>query len=385
MRIALFTEYYYPYISGVTTHIETLANSLKKAGHKVLIVALDPNVKKHTYKNGVLLCPARAMKKIYGYGMSNPINHLRTMFIKHFNPDIIHMQTEFTMGMFAMRCARQLQKPLVYTLHTMYDDYAFYVIPKLFEGAAKPLLHTYIRSVAKKAAQVIGPSKKVADYLKLCGVQKEINVIPNTVDVKEFLPENVAKEKVDAVKEQLKIKEGDTALCFVSRIGKEKSIDVLIDYFWKCFAGEENYKLFIIGEGPERETLEEQIKNIGANAQIKMLGRIEHEELPPYYQACDMFATASLTEMNSISLIEANASGLYTAHRLDADNLDQIEDGVNGKFFETQKEFEEIVREHSHLSDKAKAKRKKAVTEYAKRYGPKEFCEAVVEVYEKVL
>jgi 1,2-diacylglycerol 3-alpha-glucosyltransferase len=338
-------------------------------------------VQKHTYKKGVLHCPAKAIKKIYGYGVSLPVNHLRTMFIKHFKPDIIHKHTEFTMGMYAQHCAKQLNVPIVYTLHTMYDDYSFYLIPKKLDKITKPLLHAYIRRCANKASQIIGPSKKVAEYFERCGVEKSVNVVANTVDIDNFIIDNIKPEKIADAKNELGITKDDTALCFVGRIGKEKSIDVLIDYFWNSFKNEENFKLFIIGDGPEFKSLQNKINALNAEKQIKMCGRIEHENLPEYYQACDIFATASLTEMNSISLIEANASGLYTAHKLDIDNLDQIKDEVNGKFFETSKEFEAIVRNYSLLSPKEKLVCRKKVCNYAKSYGPKEFCAEILAVY----
>lgn len=386
MRVAIFTETYFPFISGVVTHIHTLRLGLEAAGHEVLIVTLDPKTHKHYVKDGVLYCPAVPLKKIYGYGIANPVNLYRLDIVKRFRPDIIHLHTEFSMGIFALFAAKRLKKPIVYTLHTMYDDYVFYLLPSKKVGEmAKPAAHAYIRKVANEATEIIGPSHKVAEYLERCGVKKKVNIVPNTVDLSDFLAKNVSEESVKKVKTELGIKPKDTCLCFVGRLGKEKSIDVLIDFFAESFKGKEEYKLFIIGDGPERESLDDQIKQLEVGDQVKMLGRIEHEDIPPYYQAFDLFSTASLSEMNSISLLEATASGLYAVNRLDVNNLDQIKAGSNGNVFTDAKEFAEIVEEQAALTAIEKKQRRKLVTAYATQYGPEEFTKKILDIYNKAL
>ena len=115
MKIAIFAEYYFPYISGVVTHIETLRQVLEAHGHEVLIVTLDPKCDKHYVKGGVLYCPAIPLKRIYGYGIANPLNLKRLHVLKEFGPDVLHIHTEFSMGLFGQFAARKLKKPVVYT------------------------------------------------------------------------------------------------------------------------------------------------------------------------------------------------------------------------------------------------------------------------------
>ncbi|MFQ9681010.1 MAG: glycosyltransferase [Ruthenibacterium lactatiformans] len=178
MKVAIFTETYFPFISGVVTHIKTLKESLEHAGHEVLIVTTSPKAVCHYVKDGVLYCPAIPLKRIYGYGLSNPVNIQRLRIIQDFDPDIIHIHTEFSMGIFAQFAARKLKKPIVYTLHTMYDDYMFYVAPERFQNMVKPAAHVYFRKVANKATEIIGPSLKVVEFLRRCGVERHINIIP---------------------------------------------------------------------------------------------------------------------------------------------------------------------------------------------------------------
>lgn len=386
MKVAIFTEYYFPFISGVVTHIQTLKEALEDEGHEVLIVTLDPKADCHYVKNGVLYCPAIPMKKIYGYGVANPLNMQRLRIIREFNPDVLHIHTEFTMGIFARFAARKLKKPLVYTLHTMYDDYLFYVAPhKIGQKMVKPAAHLYIRSIATRATEVIGPSLKVLEFLRRCGVERHINIVPNTVDLSDFLPENVDRGDVERIREQLGIRQGDVAMCFVGRLGREKSLDVLIDWLARSFKGDERYRLFIIGDGPERENLAAQIRALGMQKQVQLLGKIDHELLPPYYHACDLFTTASLSEINSISMLEAMASGLYVVQRLDIYNKNQISNGENGDTYQTPAEFAALLREEANLTPARRQARRDKVTASTQRYGKKEFVHAILDVYERAI
>lgn len=385
MRVAIFTETYFPFISGVVTHIQTLKEGLEAKGHEVLIVTTNPKATCHYIKDGILYCPAIPLKRIYGYGVANPLNLQRLKIITEFDPDIMHIHTEFSMGIFGLFAARKLKKPVVYTLHTMYDDYMFYVAPERFQNMVKPGAHFYFRNVARRATEIIGPSPKVVEYLRRCGVERHINIVPNTVDLSSFMPENVNPEEVARVRRELGIQEGDTALCFVGRLGKEKSIDVMIDYFSRHFKGQSSYKLFIIGDGPERKALQQQIDRLGVQQQVHLLGRIEHELLPPYYHACDLFCTASLSEMNSISMLEAMASGLYVVQRLDVYNKDQIAPGVNGNLFTTSDEMAALLREEGEMDADARQQRRNGVTAYTKRYGREEFMRRILNIYDRAI
>lgn len=382
MRIAVFSEGYFPIVSGVVTHVETLKNGLEAEGHQVLIVTTSPGATRHYIKNGVLYCPAKPMKKIYGNGITNPLNRERLRILRAFNPDIIHVQTEFTIGIFGLHCARKLKKPVVYTLHTMYDDYLFYLFPRWIEKPATPVAHAYFRRFACKADKIIGVSQKVAEFLHTSlKARCPVTIIPNTVDLTAFVPGAVSPQDVQRTREELGLAEGDTGIIFVGRIGKEKSIDVLVDLFTASFRGEDSFKLYLVGDGPMVGLLQEKITENGMQNQIYLLGKKDHDDLPRYYQACGLFATASLSEMNSISLLEATASGLYAVQRLDEKNRDQIVSEVNGEEFTTQQEFAEIVRRHHALPPGEKAARSRQVSAHACRYGTKEFTEKVLAVY----
>ncbi len=386
MNIAIFTETYYPFISGVVTHIETLKNGLEKNGHNVLIVTLNPDIPENYIEQGILHSPAHPLKGIYGYGVANPWSRKRFEMVRDFHPDLIHIHTEFSLGIAGLHYAKKLHVPVVYTLHTMYDDYLGYITPgKRTERMIRPLAHFYERKFAGKTTEIIGPSKKVEEFMRRCHVHKAVNLIPNTVNLDAFREENVDPEKVLSLRKELGIGEEDVSLCFVGRLGKEKSVDVLIDFFAENFRNDPKYRLFLIGKGPEEEELADQIRSLGMENQIRLLGYIEHDDLPPYYHAFDLYATASTSEMNSISMLEAMASGLYILQRLDVYNRDQIESGVNGDIFETSEEFGKLVQEEGTMTLDKRRSRHDGVVAYTMHYGVEEFITSVLKVNKKAI
>ncbi len=382
MKIAIFTETYFPFISGVVTHIKTLKDELEKNGHTVLIVTADPAAKGHYQKDGVLYCPAAKMKKLYGYGLSTPVSVKRLSYIKNFSPDIIHIHTEFSIGMFGILAAKQLKVPLVYTFHTMYDDYIHYLFPKRMDSISKSATHAFFRNVANRATKITGPSYKVAEYLRNCGVKKNVHVIGNAPDLTLFLEENVDKNKISEIKAKYSINENSTTLCFVGRLGKEKSIDDLINSFYLHAKNNSNYKLIIIGDGPIFKELKDLVHSLNMQNQIFFTGKLKHEEIAPYYYASDLYATASTTETNSISALEAMNCGLMVLQKLDIVNKDQILEGKNGYTFTNEKDFANILKEYDKKSKKEKLELRENVSKISKSYGANEFYQKVKHVYD---
>lgn len=161
MRIALFTETYLPHINGVVTHVKALKDGLEAMGHSVLVVTANSKTRKHYIKNNVLYCPAlKASKRFYNFDLAPALSRTRLRFLRDFNPDIIHIHNEFGIGLSGIAIAKTLRVPLVYTLHTMYDEYIYYVAPAPLVGITTRISHKYFRIFAKSANAVTGPSVK---------------------------------------------------------------------------------------------------------------------------------------------------------------------------------------------------------------------------------
>lgn len=354
MNIALFTETYLPYINGVVTHVKSLKEGLEKLGHNVLVVTADPHARHHYIRDGVLNCPAITSKKIYEYGVASPVSYKRLKMLRDFKPDIIHIHNEFGIGLSGISYSNLLNVPLVYTLHTMYDEYLYYVTPAPLMPIAKKIAHAYARIFAKNAAGLTGPSAKVEEFFKEVGIDKKVYVIPNPVEIDVFDLRKVTDDEIEKVKEQYKIKDNETIFCFCGRLGKEKSVDLLIEYWAECFKDRDDLKLMIIGDGPIRPEYEKLAQDLGIRQNVIFTGAVDHSKLPPYYACCHVYITASLSDTNSISMKEGMAMGLPVCSRLDPLNEGQIVDGVNGFNFKDAAQMKEKIESYLAFDDEEK-------------------------------
>ncbi|WRS28097.1 glycosyltransferase [Oscillospiraceae bacterium MB08-C2-2] len=344
MRVALFTETYVPYVNGVVAHVKTLKDGLEKLGHEVMVVTADKYTRHHFIEDGVLHCPAKEVKRLYSFGVSQPISYRRQKLIADFAPDIIHIHHEFGIGLSGILAAKLLKKPLVYTLHTMYDQYIYYIAPRPFLRAATRFSHTYSRFIAKSATELTGPSLKCGEYFKQIGIKKDMSLIPNSVDLDAFNLDKITQEQKDAFREKYGISKDVMLACFVGRLGQEKSVDTLLEYWASTISPADKMHLAVIGEGPERPALEKLAQTLEISSMVTFTGMIPHVEMPANFAACDAYISASLSEMNSISMLEGMATGLPVFQRFDKLNADQIQEGINGFYFHSAEQMAQKLR-----------------------------------------
>ncbi len=386
MRVALFTETYLPHINGVVTHVKILKEGLEKLGHEVLVVCADANAKCHYIdKNNVMHCPAIVSKKLYGYGLSSPYSRARFKLVERFNPDILHIHNEFGIGLFGANCAKKMHKPLVYTLHTMYDEYIYYVAPRLLVRPVKSLSHKYFKHLGKHSTALTGPSQKVAEYFKMIGVKNNVSVVPNPVELDAFSPSVITEESKQAFRKKYHLEKDDMVACFCGRLGREKSVDILLDYFAQTVKPEDHIKLVVIGDGPCKPELEEQAHRLGIDDMVVFTGKVMHDEIPPYYASCDVYVTASLSDTNSISMLEGMATGLPVLQRYDELNKDQVVDGQNGYTFKDAQEFYQKLKLIQALPIGDLVALRERAMESVKRAGATNLATYILAIYENAI
>lgn len=387
MRIAMFTECYEPFINGVITHIKILSEGLRALGHEVLIVTGDPNCAHHYIdESNVLHCPAaKSVKRLYGYPIASPISRHRRELIKEFNPDIIHIHTEFSVGQSGIRIAWALNLPMVYTMHTMYDEYVYYIAPKTLSRPATKLARQYLLYVAGKADAITGPSRKVEEYCREIGVKTRVHVINNAAELSSFAPGTVSAEEKAALKAKLGIKPDETVAIFVGRLGREKSVDVLLGFWSEAVTPGDKLRLVIAGDGPVRPELEQQAADLGLNGQVIFTGRIEHEDMPPYIAISDVYVTASLSDTNSISMLEGMAGGLPVLQLTDPLNAGQVVDGVNGYSFNNAEEMAGYLRKIRDMSADERTALSQSVIASVSSSGAEDLAKKLLDVYAEAI
>jgi len=385
MRVALFTETYIPNINGVVTHVKTLRDGLDALGHDVLVVYADKHTRHHYIEEGVLHCPALEMKRFYGFGAALPFSQKRQRLISNFNPDVIHIHHEFGIGISGITASKRQNKPLVYTLHTMYDQYIYYIAPKPFLQAATKFSHKYEKFIAQRATELTGPSLKCDEYFKMIGVDREVNVIPNAVDLNAFDPTRIRREDKDAFRAKYGIPGDVMAGCFAGRLGKEKSVDLLLEYWAKTITPADKTHLVIIGDGPEKPVLEEMAQRLGIADMVTFTGMIKHPDMPACYAGCDVYITASLSDTNSISMLEGMATGLPVLQLYDELNKDQIKDGINGYTFDSPEQMAQRLRELKSMPESERQKIRASVMDSVVERGATYLASYILGVYQKAI
>lgn len=387
MRIGLFTDTYPPNINGVATSVCMLKKALEKKGHQVFLVTVNPDNMKFVYEdNGKTIKLPGLPVGIYDYRLSGiyPIRVVNK--IKKWKLDVIHSHTEFGVGTFARLISKQLNIPLVHTYHTMYEDYVHYITHGYFNKSSKKLVEYLTLFYCDTTAnELIVPTKKTWDLFKdKYRLDKNIYIIPTGIEIERFYKEKIKKDSVVEVRKQLGLNNNDFVLLFVGRLGKEKNVNFLIEAQKDLITKIPNAKLVIIGDGPEREDFYNHAKRLKLLNNVIFTGMVPWEKVPIYYQLADIFVTASTTETQGLTVIEAMAAGVVPVCIDDESFRLTVVDGLNGKIFKNKRDYKNIIfnlyNDKKSLNNMARQARLNADLHSSKHYA-----ESVLDVYKHAI
>ena len=383
MRIAIFSDTYTPDINGVATSTKILKDELINHGHEVLVVTSelpsesdyedDPN-------DNILRVPGLEIQALYGYRACNIYSFKGMKEIKSMNIEVIHVQTEFGIGIFGRIVGEALNIPVVYTYHTMWADYSHYVNPinsTAIDGLIKKAITRISKFYGDKSAELIVPSIKTKEALEKYGLHKNMHIIPTGLELDKFDPKNKDDKLINQIKEKYGIKD-QFIVTFLGRIAKEKSIDVLIDAMKEIVKENDNILCLIVGGGPYLDELKELVKDDQIEKYIIFTGPKPSQEVPSYYHLSNVFVSASVTETQGLTYIEAMASGIPAVARYDQNLENVIIDGVNGYFF---KETNELVSILLNMMNSDCSKMAREAYLHAMKFSSEVFYEKVIDVY----
>lgn len=362
MRIGLFTDAYLPDINGVVSSVATLKHALEELGHTVFVITNHKGVKIAEDEDGhILRLPGLEIKKFYGYKMSSPVQFTADAYIEKMDLDVIHIQTEAGVGMFGRQMAKVLHIPIVYTYHTMYEDYTHYFNPLEFDSVeklGKSFIRAFSRVMANGSQAVIAPSEKTKQALIQYGVMAPIYIVPTGLDLSEYDRKNLDETRVKRIREELGFSQEDHIVVFVGRIAKEKAIEIPIEAI--CKNKDPHLHLVIVGGGTDMEYYQDLAKKYNVENRVHFTGKIPKEDIAYYYAAFDCFVSASLSETQGMTYIEALASGLLVFGRRDEVLKDLVDEGKSGYYFD---DANELSQKWDVFFSKSKAERD-ALREY---------------------
>ena len=387
MRIAIFTDTYPPYVNGVSTSCFNLAKVLKAHGHDVLVVAPRPTKGKLELKDGVLYIPGAYLKRYYGFRMTNIFASKPVKIIKKFKPDVIHNQTDWTIAVLARRIAKKFHLPIVYTYHTNYEDYTYYIVGNALDSIAKKLVRSYSRAIANRMTEFITPSDKTKDYMRQAGSDVYINVVPSGIDFSIFKDNSIDQNKLDAFKKEHNITSNTKVFLILGRLAKEKSMDVSIkgiNAYHKKHP-KENIKVLIVGDGPAKEELMLLVDELKMNKFVIFVGEVSSLEVPFYYHLANIYTSASITETQGLTFMEAMAAGNIVLARFDHNLTGTIINGQTGFFFADDESFVNQVEHIFSMSEEEKNNILNSAYQIVDRYSIDNFYTNIMRVYNRAI
>ena len=336
MRVALTSESFLPYLSGVTVSVDALARGLGTLGHEVLVICPRPAADETVASVGssgpepeYAWLPSYQLPAVAppGYRMPWPSPWGEAWRrAEAFHPDVVHAHSPFVTGLLARRLARAVGAPLAFTHHTRFADYRHDLGPLAGPGAA--LTDAYLRRFWAACAAIVAPSNDLADEIRArlpAGRRGRVHAIPTGIDV-------------DAIRASVRIDSRpeagwpSDALVVVSlgRLAPEKRPRLILDAMEHILAGEPRARLLVIGGGPSEAELRERAERSRLAGRVAFSGQVPRTEALARVAGGDLFVFVSRTETQGLVLAEALAAGLPAVAVEGPGVGDSVRDGVDG-------------------------------------------------------
>ncbi|MEG0841584.1 MAG: RecX family transcriptional regulator [Erysipelotrichaceae bacterium] len=382
MKIGLFSDTYTPDINGVVSSIVTLQKLLEDHGNEVFVITNHKSLLNKEWQGNVLRLPGLELKWLYGYKLSTPYHFSAAEEIRKLQLDVIHVHTEFGVGIFGRVVAKSLDIPLVSTYHTMYEDYTHYInffdLNEL-DRFNKKIVSTLSRSVGDSCQAVIAPSVKTKETLLKYKVTTPIYVIPTGLNLKQFDPSKKDANKTHEIRSAYGLKDSDHVIAYVGRIASEKSIEIPIEGF--KYVTSDNVKLLIVGGGPQLQELKDLVSTYHLQDKVFFTDKKTRDEITDYYFAADAFVSASLSETQGMTFMEAMACELPVFARPDEVLEELVVENESGYYFKTPEEFASKVEAFFQLDEATRIKMKKNAYSKVGVYDGEVFYAKVMSVY----
>ncbi|MDE2481965.1 MAG: glycosyltransferase [bacterium] len=375
MRIGFFTEVYRPVVNGVVESIDALAEGLRERGHSVYCFAPRMPGAASNERGDVPIyeMPSLPLPTNTPYRLTLPLVSRRNVnnVIKRLS--LVHAHSMFVTGWMALRYARRYGMPIVYTYHTQLEAYAHYVPfePNATRFAASQLTRTFGNLVDA----VVVPTPAMARHLRDIGVEARIEIVPSGIDVERF----ASGRRDERVRSRLRVRDDQRLVLFVSRLAREKNVDLLLEAF--ADANDPSLRLAIAGDGPARDELEARAIELGVRESVVFLGAVPREALPDLYASADAFVFPSTTDTQGLVQAEALAAGARVI-AADAPQNREVLGGAGVLVEPTRAAFARALRDVPGKPDAALAGRAKAA---AARFSISSQTERMLDLYASLL
>jgi 1,2-diacylglycerol 3-alpha-glucosyltransferase len=331
MRILFVSDTYYPHVNGVFYFVQRLAIELQNRGHVVAVAAAsDTNEYKETSIDGIRILGVPSINLHIHPTLRLPTPFVYKGYVKRiiddFKPDLIHLQSHFSLNTTVVELNRKLHLPLVATNHFMAENITELLKSAFLRKVLGKFLWSKFTKVFDETAVVTTPTETGAVLIRPFLKKVKVMAISNGIDLQKFKPDEThgdIRQKYGIPQKKI--------LISVGRLEKEKHLSEVLDAL--VLTKNSDYCLVVVGKGPERESLEKQVLKLGIAERVVFAGYVPDEDLQHLYQISHCSVTASIAELQSLTTMEAMASGLPVV-AADACALKElVHDGVNGYLY----------------------------------------------------
>jgi len=319
VRVLVVSDQYAPMVGGVPTVTRALAHGLAERGHLVRLLVPSPGRRARPASGGAAADRAAAEvgaddQVTVDYRRSVPwpwYDGMRLAWLSRsaarklitgFGPDVIHIHSPLTLGGVASRVGGRLGIPVVYTNHYLPQNArpARRRQSRAFDAG----FYAYLVWFANNTAHVTAPTSTALSLLRDRGLRIPSTVISNGIDLGTYCPGPAS----DQVRDHYGLRADCPIILAVGRLSQEKAIDVLLEAAARLT---QDAQVAIAGTGPDEGRLRAQAERLGLSAnRVRFLGFVPGPELPAVYRLADVFAIPSVAELQSLTTMEAMATGL---------------------------------------------------------------------------
>jgi len=389
MRVAFFSDAYHPRVSGQVASMDEFCKSLTERGHEVRIVCPAYPLE----RMGGRQDPFRTIRVPSGSAFVSKDDRLAIPWrtsealreLDQFDPQVVHVQTEFSIGALGRRYCRQRGIPILSTCHTFYEMYIHWYLPLLPSFAARPVVKTWLRSVYANDALIITPTNRIRDIMLGYGIEKEYAIIPTGVDERIFTPRKAEGQSYrETLERRYPALCSSTLLVYVGRISQEKNLELLAEAMVKMLSQDPKIHLLIVGDGPKRTEILHGFHRRGLKDAITWVGLMPREDLPAVYSAADIFVFPSVTETQGLVTIEAMLCGAPVVG-VNKMGTAEILEGDKGGFL-AENDAKDFAQKILFLINDPvlRAKKSREATLHAKRWTIGHACDEMEKIYNRI-
>ena len=330
LRVVIACDTFPPDINGASRFAERLAAGLVRAGHEVHVISPAHNksfgsfrevhdgsaITVHRIKSYRVI-QHKTLRYVWPFTLKKKTDRL----LAEIKPDAVHINSHMIIGRFVLKSAQQKGIRVIATNHIMPENLIKYslIVPRWAEKWVMKLAWKDAGRVLKKADVVTTPTRRAANLLEEAAGLSGVLAVSCGIQASKFANQTPTSNK-------------EPRVLFLGRLDYEKHIHNLLRAV-AMLPKKLNVKVEIVGDGGEREYLENLAKELGISHNVDFRGHITDQELPKAYERATLFAMPSIAELQSIATMEAMASGrpVVAADAMALPHL--VHDGDNGYLF----------------------------------------------------